>query len=105
VIDRRTFLAGTGAMLLAAPLVAEAQQAATPYRVGYLSSSATVFEPFRNALRELGYIEGRNLVIDARLAAGKIERLPTLAAELVSARVVESQARAESLGRVVRGRA
>jgi putative ABC transport system substrate-binding protein len=87
MITRRTFLAGTGAVLLAAPLVAEAQQTGTPYRVGYLSSSATVFEPFRNAMRELGYIEGRNLVIDARLARGKIERLPALAAELVSARV------------------
>jgi len=87
VIDRRTFLAGTGAVLLTAPLTARAQQAGAPYRIGYLSSSATIFEPFRNAMRELGYIEGRNLVIDARLAAGKIERLPALAAELVSARV------------------
>jgi putative ABC transport system substrate-binding protein len=85
-MDRRRFLAGTGAAL-AAPLAVPAQQAGTPYRVGYLSSSATVFEPFRNAMRELGYIEGRKLVIDARLAAGKIERLPALAAELVSARV------------------
>ena len=85
---RRAALALTiGLAFLAAPFAAEAEQAATVYRVGYLSSSATVFEPFRNALRELGYIEGRNLVIDARLAAGKIERLPTLAAELVSARV------------------
>jgi ABC transporter substrate binding protein len=87
MIDRRTFLAGTGVVLLAAPLSAEAQQAGAPYRIGYLSSSATIFEPFRNAMRELGYIEGRNLVIGARLAAGKIERLPALAAELVSARV------------------
>jgi len=87
VIDRRTFLAGTGAVLLTAPLTARAQQAGAPYRIGYLSSSATIFEPFRYAMRELGYIEGRNLVIDARLAAGKIERLPALAAELVSARV------------------
>jgi putative tryptophan/tyrosine transport system substrate-binding protein len=57
------------------------------YRVGYLSSSATVFEPFRLGLQELGYIEGQNLAIEARLAAGKIERLPVLALELVRARV------------------
>jgi putative ABC transport system substrate-binding protein len=82
-----TLAVALGFGLLAAPLAVEAEQAATVYRMGYLSSSATVFEPFRNALRELGYIEGRNLVIDARLAAGKIERLPALAAELVSARV------------------
>ena len=86
-MDRRTFFVGTGAVLFATPLAVEAQQAATPYHVGYLSSSVTVFEGFRNGLRELGYIEGQNLVIDARLAAGKIERLPALAAELVRARV------------------
>jgi putative ABC transport system substrate-binding protein len=57
------------------------------YRVGYLSSAATVFEPFRDALHDLGYIEGRNLAIEARLAAGRLDRLPTLAADLVRARV------------------
>src|SRR6266487_2948451 len=57
------------------------------YRVGYLSSAATVFEPFRDALRDLGYVEGRNLTMEARLAAGRLEQLPALAADLVKARV------------------
>jgi putative ABC transport system substrate-binding protein len=87
MMDRRSFLATLSGGLLAAPLAAEAQQGGNVYRVGYLSSSATIIEPFRHALRELGYIEGQNLVIEARLAAGKIDRLPALAAELVRARV------------------
>jgi len=57
------------------------------YRVGYLSSAANVFEPFRDALRDLGYVEGRNLTMEARLAAGRLDQLPALAAELVRARV------------------
>jgi putative ABC transport system substrate-binding protein len=61
--------------------------AGRPYRVGYLSSAANVFEPFRDALRDLGYVEGRNLTIEARLAAGRLDQLPELAADLVKARV------------------
>jgi putative ABC transport system substrate-binding protein len=87
MMDRRAFIGTMASGLLAAPLAAEAQQGGNVYRVGYLSSSATIIEPFRHALRELGYIEGQNLVIEARLAAGKIDRLPALAAELVRARV------------------
>jgi putative ABC transport system substrate-binding protein len=87
MISRRRFLRTVSVSLLAAPLGAEARQAENVYRVGYLSSSATVFEPFRRGLRDLGYIEGQNLVIEARLAAGKIDRLPALAAELVRTRV------------------
>jgi putative ABC transport system substrate-binding protein len=76
------------ALLLAtAPLAALAQPAGKVYRVGYLSSAANVFEPFRDALRELGYVEGRNLSLEIRLASGKLELLPALAAELVEARV------------------
>src|SRR5689334_12111119 len=85
-MDRRAFVTGLGAVLVA-PLGAEAQPAGKLYRVGYLSSSATVFEAFRLGLRELGYVEGQNLSIEARLAAGKIDRLPVLAVELVRARV------------------
>ena len=73
--------------LLAAPLAAEAQPAGKMYRVGYLSSAATVFEPFRQALRELGYVEGQNLVMEPRLAAGRLDQLPAFAADLVNARV------------------
>jgi putative tryptophan/tyrosine transport system substrate-binding protein len=85
-VNRRAFVTGLGAVLVA-PLGAEAQPAGKLYRVGYLSSSATVFEAFRLGLRELGYVEGQNLSIEARLAAGKIDRLPVLAVELVRARV------------------
>src|SRR5712664_2137563 len=86
-MNRRAFLTALSGSLLAAPPAVEAQQAGKVYRVGYLSSSATIIEPFRHALRELGYIEGQNLVIEARLAGGKIDRLPGLATELVRARV------------------
>jgi putative ABC transport system substrate-binding protein len=91
VIDRRTFLAGTGAMLLAAPLAAEAQQAAKIPRIGYvgLNSGANphLREAFRRGLRDLGYVEGRNVVIEYRDAEGKPGRLSALAAELVALRV------------------
>jgi putative ABC transport system substrate-binding protein len=91
VIDRRTFLAGTGAVLLAAPLAAEAQQAAKIVRIGYLALDLTLSrhlqESFRQGLRDLGYIEGRNVVIEYRDADGKLKRLPALAAELVALKV------------------
>ena len=76
------------ATLLAAALPARAQSAAKVRRVGYLStgsSSSTYRRPldaFRAALRERGWIEGRNLVIDERYAEGRVDRLPALAAEL-----------------------
>jgi len=87
VIDRRTFLAGTGAVLLAAPLAVEAQQAAKVYRIGVLLPGAGVTDLLRQSLRELGYVEGRNLVIESRDAEGKTERFDALAAELVRLKV------------------
>jgi putative ABC transport system substrate-binding protein len=91
VIDRRTFLAGTGAALFATPFAAEAQQAAKTARIGYLSpnlaASPHTHEAFRQGLRDLGYVEGRNVVIEYRDAEGKQERLPALAAELVALKV------------------
>jgi putative ABC transport system substrate-binding protein len=91
LINRRTFLAGTGAVLLAAPLAAEAQQAAKVARIGYLAGNLAggphVTEAFRQGLRDLGYVEGRNVVIEYRDAEGKFERLPALAAELVALKV------------------
>jgi ABC-type uncharacterized transport system substrate-binding protein len=85
-MDRRAFLAGAAA-LLAAPLAAKAQQAGRVYRVGYLSTGALPPEAFLQGLRDLGYVEGRNVVIDYRSAEGKPERLPALAAELVALKV------------------
>jgi putative ABC transport system substrate-binding protein len=90
-MDRRTFLAGTGAVLLAVPLAAEAQQAAKVPRIGFLSlnlaPNSHLHEAFRQGLRDLGYIQGRNIVIEIRDAEGKYERLPALAAELVALKV------------------
>jgi putative tryptophan/tyrosine transport system substrate-binding protein len=71
---------------------AEAQQTAKLTRIGYLSPldsvrEATRGEPIRLALRELGYVEGLNTVIEYRYAEGKLDRLPELAAELVGLKV------------------
>ena len=87
-MNRRTFLAGTGAMLLASPLAAEAQPAGKVPRVGFLTAFAASDVPqwragFRQGLRDFGYMEGRNIVIEYRYAEGQPERLPGLAAELV----------------------
>ena len=75
----------------AAPLAAEAQQAAKVARIGYLSPNLAanphLREAFRQGLRDLGYVEGRNVVIEYRDAEGKLERLPALAAELVALKV------------------
>jgi putative ABC transport system substrate-binding protein len=90
-MERRTFMAMLTGGLLAAPLAAEAQQAAKIARIGYLagnlSLSPHMHEAFRQGLRDLGYVEGRNLVIEYRDAEGKPERLPALAAELVALKV------------------
>jgi putative tryptophan/tyrosine transport system substrate-binding protein len=89
-MNRRAFVTGLGAVL-AAPLAVEAQQAAKVSRIGLLSLNASpnvhLGEAFREGLRELGYVEGRNLVIEYRDAEGNFDRLPALAAELVALKV------------------
>src|SRR6185436_1146559 len=93
-VRRRQFLIAAGA-LLATPLAAEAQQAAKVARIGYLSlnlaASPHLRDAFLQGLRDLGYVEGRNIVIEyrdeRRDADGKRERLPALAAELVALKV------------------
>jgi len=87
-MDRRTLLAGTGAVLLAAPRAAEAQQAGKVYRIGFLSGSSALasrpyIEQFRLGLRELGYVEGRSIIIEYRWAEGQQDRLPQVATDLV----------------------
>src|SRR6266851_7474103 len=73
------------------PFGAEAQQAAKVARIGYLSTNhganPHLREAFLQGLRDLGYVEGRNVVIEYRDAEGKPERLPALAAELVALKV------------------
>ncbi len=74
------------AMLLALSVSAQAQQRAKIYRLGYLGGGVGIEEreeTFRQGLRELGYLEGQNLVIEWRFAKGDENRLPELAAELV----------------------
>jgi putative ABC transport system substrate-binding protein len=78
--------------LLTLPPAASAQQAGMAYRIGYLSaptraSVENALQAFLRALRELGWVEGQNLIIEFRWADGKIERLPDLAAQLVRLKV------------------
>jgi putative ABC transport system substrate-binding protein len=85
-MDRRRFLLTSLAGALAAPLGAGAQQAGKVYRIGVLSPDSPppgLFEAFQERLRELGYVEGKNIVIESRHAGGKNERLAALADELI----------------------
>ena len=77
---------------LLVPLVAKAQQATKARRVGFLASASPSvvshrIEAFRQGLRELGYVEGKNIAIEYRYAEGKLDRVPALVAELVGLRV------------------
>ena len=81
-----------GALLFALSLSAEAQQPTKIPRIGYLdavslSVNAARVEAFRQSLRKLGYVEGKNIFIEWRSADGKLDRLPALAAELVHLKV------------------
>jgi len=80
------------AVILVSVHLAEAQQPAKIPRIGYLTASSLSVNParieaFRQGLRELGYIEGKNIVIEWRSSEGKADRLPALAAELVRLKV------------------
>jgi ABC-type uncharacterized transport system substrate-binding protein len=92
-IRRRKFLATLGGAAAAWPLTARAQQVGKVPRIGYLSPGSASPGPlayhdeFERGLRELGYIEGRNIVIEYRFADGKFDRLGALAAELVQLNV------------------
>jgi ABC-type uncharacterized transport system substrate-binding protein len=91
-MDRRVFFAGAAA-LLAAPFAAEAQQAGKVYRVGILTNKASdpaearLWQIFRSGLRERGWIEGQNILIEFRTAEGNTARLPELVADLVRLKV------------------
>ena len=91
-MDRRQFIIEFTLGLLAAPLAADAQPAGKVHRIGYLtggswSPTSPFFEAFRQGLRELGWVEGQNIVIDYRYAEGRFDRLPDLAAKLVRLKV------------------
>jgi putative ABC transport system substrate-binding protein len=79
-------------LFFVAPLAAGAQPAGKVHRIGFLGNSTAALEshlvgPFREGLRELGYLEGQNIVIEYRWAEGKYQRFPTLIAELLAQRV------------------
>ena len=87
-MDRRTFMATAMGGVLSASRSTDAQRARNVHRIGWLSATSaanglTSLEALRAGLRELGYIEGQNITIEARWADGRSERLPQLAAELV----------------------
>ena len=91
-MERRRFIEVIAGGLVAAPLAAEAQQAVKIARIGFLTpnmaaSPPHVREAFLQGLRDLGYVEGRNVVLEYRDAEGKSERFPALAAELVALKV------------------
>ena len=91
-MERRAFLGAVTSGLVAIPLAAGAQQAGKVWRIGYLgvttaSSYARHVEALRLGLRDLGYVEGKNLAIEYRWAENKYDRLPDLAAELIRMKV------------------
>ncbi len=87
---RRAFIGTIAGGLLARPLAGEAQQPGKVYRIGYLSIASGPSprtEALRQGLRELGYIEGKNITIEYRFAQEKVDRLRALATELVDLKV------------------
>ena len=87
-MDRRTVLRALGGTLLAAPFASHAQKPAKVWRIGFLSGGARPADgappaALRQALEELGYVDGKNVTYAGRWAEAKTERLPGLAAELV----------------------
>ena len=87
-MNRRGFIGALAGGLFAAPLVAAAQPTAKVYRIGFLvtatlTETGHLLKALSEGLRELGYVEGRNVVFERRFAEGRQERLPALAVELV----------------------
>ena len=91
-MNRRTFIGSISGGVLAASLSARAQQKGKVYRIGILETvpaaqDAAYLDALRKGLRDLGYVEGRNLIIEYRSADGRAERFPDLAAELLRLKV------------------
>ena len=93
MMNRRWFLFTLSASLLSAPLTAEGQSTSKVYRIGILGEKASdetearLWQSFRRALRELGWIEGENILIENRWVEGNYARVPELAAGLVRLKV------------------
>ena len=91
-MNKEIFCLAVGALLFALCVPAEAQQAGKIFRIGFLDNStaagsAVLVDAFRQELSKLGWIEGKNLIIEYRFSEQKRERLPALAAELVRLKV------------------
>ena len=88
MVSRRKFAISLGALALAAPFASLSQSAKIP-RIGYLqpiapqNGTSPFLEDFRQGLRDLGYVEGKNIQIEVRWGEGRLDRMPALAAELV----------------------
>jgi len=85
-VKRRAFLGTLTGGLLAAPLAAEAQQVGKVWRIGYLSPAEAhnpIDEAFERSMKELGYVEGQNIVFERRYSRGQSDALTPLATELV----------------------
>jgi putative ABC transport system substrate-binding protein len=90
--SRRKLIIAAGVVALATPLGICAQSQGKVWRIGVLASGGQesaghLYDAFTQGLRDLGYVEGRNIVIERRFAEGRADRLPALAAELVQAKV------------------
>ena len=90
-LQRRHFLIASGA-LLAAPMAPFAQQQSRVWRIGFLTNGTVTstkgqLDAFVRGLNELGYFEGRNIIIESRFAEGKLDRLPALVAELLAQKI------------------
>ena|SRR2546422_5312843 len=92
-MNRRKFLCGLTLGLLAVSLAAEAQETGKVYRIGAIASGRPdpggemIFRAFRERLQELGYSDGRNLILERRFAEGRLERLQQLAQDLAAINV------------------
>jgi putative ABC transport system substrate-binding protein len=92
LVARRWFVTRVPLALAAMPLAAAAQPAGKLPRIGFIGNSTAALEanlvgPFREGLRDLGYVEGHNVLIDYRWAEGEYERFPALIAELLALKV------------------
>ncbi|HEX6828146.1 MAG TPA: hypothetical protein VF104_04105, partial [Burkholderiales bacterium] len=90
VIDRRAFIGSLAGGLLAAPLAAEGQQGVKIiFRIGWINTASPGWHDgaFQDGLRELGYVEGRNIITEWRWVEGNFDRLPGIASELVNLKV------------------
>ena len=91
-MDRRVFVGAVAGVLLTSPFTIKAQQPGKVVRIGYLvqnyvETSRLTIAAFREGLRERGWVEGQNIVIESRYADGRVDRLPALVTELIRLKV------------------